>query len=120
MRLIIAGSRTITDYDTVLEAFVEAVNKLGWMPDEIVSGCASGVDTVAIDLASILNIPVKKFPADWKTHGKSGGYVRNMAMGKYADAAVVVWDGKSRGSKMMLNIMALLGVMYLMFIIQAI
>ena len=43
-------------------------------------------------------------PADWNKYGKSAGYKRNEEMANIADAALVIWDGESRGSKHMIDI----------------
>ena len=66
-------------------------------------GCARGVDSLGEDWAIKNNIPVKQFPADWEYFGKSAGIVRNKQMAEYAEAAIVVWDGKSMGSKNMIR-----------------
>jgi hypothetical protein len=72
---------------------------------EIVSGAARGIDSLGERWAEYRPdpIPVKQFPADWDTHGKAAGPIRNRAMADYADALLVVWDGKSRGTKNMLD-----------------
>lgn len=102
MKVIIAGSRDITDK----WAIVEAVGATDWIIDEVVSGAARGVDTLGEEFAAIHNIPIKQFPAEWDVHGKSAGYVRNYAMAQYADALIAVWDGKSKGTLNMINTMA--------------
>jgi hypothetical protein len=68
-----------------------------------------GVDSVGEEVATYTNIPIRKFPADWQQYGKIAGYIRNKQMGEYADALLLVWDGKSRGSAMMRSIMLALG-----------
>lgn len=50
------------------------------------------------------DIPVKKFPADWGGLGKRAGYLRNEQMADYADALIAVWDGKSKGTKHMIDV----------------
>ena len=100
MRTIIAGSRTIRDYNIVAYAIeLSAMNIT-----EVVCGGAGGVDTLGERWANIRNIPVKHFYAQWDSYGKSAGYMRNIDMAKYADACIVVWDGKSKGAKHMYNI----------------
>lgn len=71
---------------------------------EIVSGTARGADQLGERYAFEHGFPVKHFPADWDQHGKSAGYIRNAQMAEYADAAVIFWDGMSRGSKHMIDL----------------
>ncbi len=44
---------------------------------------------------------LKEFPPDWEKHGKAAGPIRNKEMAEYADALLLIWDGKSRGSASM-------------------
>lgn len=69
--------------------------------EEIVSGVAYGADHLGEVMAGMYGIPVRRFNADWKTHGKSAGMIRNREMADYADVLYLVWDGKSTGSKNM-------------------
>jgi len=70
---------------------------------EVVSGCARGADRLGERWAEQNGIPVKRFPADWDTHGKSAGHMRNREMGLYADALVALWDGQSPGTRGMIE-----------------
>ena len=104
-KIIVAGSRDITDYTVVCEAieksgFVDGIHTI-----EIVSGKARGVDTLGEQYAKDNNLKVHEFPADWDKYGKSAGYRRNSVMAKHADCLVAIWDGKSRGTLHMINIM---------------
>ena len=100
MRVVIAGSRGITDYSVVCDA----VRESGFEITEEVSGGAYGVDSLGERWAREHRIPCKVFPADWKTYGRSAGYRRNEQMADYADAVIAVWDGSSRGTKHMIDI----------------
>ena len=82
MRVIIAGSRTITDYSIVEKAVRES--GLADQTTEVVCGMARGVDMLGRRWAMEHKIPVKEFPADWNRLGKSAGFVRNGLMEKYA------------------------------------
>ena len=108
MRIIIAGGRDFNDYE-----------KLDWEcsqilfppdendPIEIVSGCARGADQLGQNFAKCLSIPIKFFPANWDLYGKSAGYRRNIEMGEYVKdngMLVAFWDGKSKGTKHMIDI----------------
>jgi len=99
MKVVIAGSRNIDDYKLV----VDTISKSGYSITEVVSGCAVGVDRLGEQWARANNIPIKEMPADWFNYGNSAGPQRNRAMAEYADAAVVIWDGQSRGSRNMIE-----------------
>lgn len=110
MNVIIAGSRTITGLVVVRAALREALASwgnptVGW----IGSGGARGVDTVAETVARLIDAPFRCFPADWDKHGRAAGPIRNRQMAEWADAAVLVWDGHSRGTANMKQEMERLG-----------
>lgn len=100
MKTIIAGSRSITDYDALLRAIGQA----GWKITEVLSGGTTGVDRMGERWAKENGVPVRMFPADWIKYGKSAGPIRNMQMAEQADALIVLWDGKSKGAKSMIRI----------------
>lgn len=82
---------------------------------EVVSGCARGVDRAGEIWAADHMIPVKHFPADWNRHGKAAGPIRNGEMAEYADGALLLWDGVSRGTTNMKEHMERLGKPYVIF-----
>jgi len=85
---IIAGGR---DYQ-----FTDA--DIAWLDTlpirEVVSGCTRGADTCGEHYAESLGIPVVKFPADWDTHGKGAGPIRNRQMADYAEAVALFPGGR--------------------------
>lgn len=95
MKVIIAGSRSIADYDLL----VKVINQLNWKITEIVSGGAYGVDKLGIRYAKENNIKCTMFLPDWDTYGKKAGILRNKDMVEYADALIALWDGESKGTK---------------------
>jgi len=100
MKVIIAGGRNFSDYEK-LKSFCDET--LSDNTDiEIVSGKASGADNLGEQYAKEKGYPVKEFPADWKL-GRGAGYIRNTQMANYSDALIVFWDGKSKGSKNMIE-----------------
>lgn len=98
MKVIIAGSRQIEDYDIV----VRAVQASEFHVTEVVSGMARGVDRLGLKYAKHYNLSAKHVPADWQKHGKAAGFIRNVEMAEYADALIAVWDGKSHGTAHMI------------------
>ena len=99
-KLIIAGSRDFDNYELLKQTVIPYLNDIA----EIISGTARGADTLGEQFAKEFNIPIRQFPADWSTHGKKAGYLRNVQMAKNATACIVFWDGKSRGTQHMINI----------------
>lgn len=102
MKLIIAGSRNIKDYLLLLKAIKNSKYE---NITEVVSGCATGADELGEIWALQNNIHIEKMPAEWNIYGKSAGPRRNAKMGEYADAAIVLWDGVSKGSRHMIEVM---------------
>lgn len=100
MKLIIAGGRDFSDY----RCLKESVIGLNINISEIVSGNAKGADALGEQFALENNIPVKSFPADWGKNGRSAGPIRNKEMADYADILVAFWDGKSKGTKSMIEL----------------
>jgi len=101
MRVIIAGSRAITNYAIVYEAIKES----GWSQDitVVVSGTANGVDTLGERWANEHDIEIHRYPANWNKYGKQAGYRRNQDMAMNADALIAVWDVKSKGTSHMIE-----------------
>ena len=101
MKTIIAGNRNFTDY-RLLKEKVDYYRKTHTIT-EIVCGGATGADELGEVYADQNSIPVKSFPADWVKYKKAAGPIRNREMAQYADVLIAVWDGKSRGTKNMIE-----------------
>ena len=102
-RYIIAGSREYTGWRLVDRAVKRSGFDINLEEDVIVSGAARGIDTVGEVWAEDMGLPVVRFPAKWETLGKSAGRRRNEEMAKYADALIAIWDGRSAGTKHMID-----------------
>lgn len=101
MKVIIAGSRNIEDYALV----VNAIKTSGYNITTVISGCAVGVDRLGERWAIANNIPVIEMPANWSRDGLKAGPIRNKEMALVADAAVIIWDGESTGTRNMIDCM---------------
>lgn len=106
MKLIIAGSRSITHPFAVVNAIEHFIGSLEPTSiTEIVHGGARGVDTLGQRYAELYNLPVRVFKPDWKGNFMAAGFVRNGEMAEYADQLLAVWDGKSKGTRSMIELM---------------
>lgn len=104
IRVIVAGGRDFVDYHYLgvyLDEFLAGYIDGGSV--EIISGGAFGADKLGEDYAEDRNIPIKYFMADWHKHGKSAGPIRNKQMALYANKLICFWDGKSKGTKNMIQ-----------------
>jgi DNA-directed RNA polymerase subunit RPC12/RpoP len=121
-KVIIAGSRKFNDYKKLsyyCDRTVESLREDD-RPIEIVSGAAKGADRLGERYARERGYKIKSFPAPWeeiddkppkeiatrlgRKYWVRAGHFRNEKMARYADALILFWDGKSKGSKNMLQI----------------
>lgn len=110
-RIIIAGSRKFNDYKKMLTVLddlgIHLINSID--PVEIISGHATGADSLGERFAKVYNYPLKLFPADWDKYGKAAGPIRNEQMAKYAAEAdrgmlIAFPIGESKGTKNMIKL----------------
>jgi len=97
IRVILAGGRDYHPTTQDRERTVRLLRALG--ATHVVSGMARGVDTWGEGLAAELGLEVLLFPADWNTHGRRAGWLRNLEMSRNADAVITLPGG--RGTAMM-------------------
>lgn len=96
MRVIIAGSRHLTNVQDVIDFYLQ--NSLDKIECIVCGMAAEGMQWGLRN-----GYPIKEFHADWKTHGKAAGPKRNAEMAKFGTHLLLIWDGKSRGSANMLQ-----------------
>lgn len=102
MKVAVIGSRGLS------------VTDLGrYLPEnttEIVSGVARGVDTSAREYALSHGIKLTEFLPEYTRFGRSAPLKRNITIIEYADIVLAFWDGKSRGTKFVIDNCRRLGV----------
>ena len=118
-KVIIAGGRDFNASDADMYRIDKMLSKYaaphGDVPMfiglEMVTGCARGADQIPYMYHTWHGVPIKEFPADWDLHRKSAGHIRNAQMADYADALIAFWDGKSKGTKGMIDVATKKGLM---------
>lgn len=162
LRIVIAGSRFFNDYKKLEKVTIKKLFELNKMyPQlnlltidrennlykinrenlEIISGMASGADSLAVQFANNYSLKLVEFPADWdnlevspckimeNSHGRYNalaGHNRNRAMAEYATSddnfgvLILFWDGKSKGSKNMKNQAVIFGMKVFEILISSI
>ena len=126
MIAIISGTRTFTDYDLMKERLDYFFSKK--QPTKIITGSPileifpeehktkmkgtywtyfktrdTGADELAKRYCEERNISYQNYPADWNKFKKAAGPIRNGEMEKVATHLIAFWDGKSRGTKDMID-----------------
>ena len=95
MKLMIAGSRSITEFDLAPH-----------IPDgvhTIITGGAPGIDTIAEQYADEKKISKFIIRPRYDLYGKYAPIKRNCEMVDMADIVFVIWDGISKGSLSTIN-----------------
>lgn len=95
MKVAVIGSRNITVED--LSQYIPKETL------EIVSGGAKGIDSQAKAFASKNNIKFTEFNPDYHRFGRGAPLKRNLEIIAYADYVVAIWDGKSKGTKFVID-----------------
>lgn len=91
MKLLIVGSRSITDFD--LSPYIPSD------VDTIISGGANGIDKLAEKYADTRRISKYILRPRYELYGRAAPLKRNEEMVAIADAVLIVWDGRSKGTK---------------------
>lgn len=91
MKLLIAGSRSITDID--ISEYIPADTSL------IISGGANGVDTLAEEYADKKRISKLIFRPRYDLYRHAAPLKRNDKMVEICDKVLIFWDGVSKGTK---------------------
>ena len=101
-RILITGSRTWDDWQTIGLALRQAWDEVGQGSPTLVSGaCPSGADSIAESIWQAQGFPVELHPADWAQHGKRAGFIRNAEMVSLgADICIAFIRDDSRGATM--------------------
>ncbi len=102
MRLAIVGSRNICN-NIVYKIIEQVINKATANIDEIVTGGAIGVDTIAEEYANNNNIKTTIFKPMFKKFGMQSYFIRNRLIIDNADFVLAIWDMQSRGTKYTIN-----------------
>lgn len=108
MKVIVSGSRNITDYDLVAHAISES----GFTPSLIIEGGQrtyddndepiGGVDYLASLWAFRNGVNHEQIDAKWKEQGLAAGPIRNRKMAETGDVLVAIPQGVSKGTRNMI------------------
>ena len=95
MKLLVAGSRSISGFDIS-----------DYIPDNtdmIITGGANGIDRIAEEYADRHGLSKLILRPKYKIYGRGAPLIRNKEMADLADEILIIWDGRSNGSKFTLE-----------------
>ena len=102
MKVAVIGSRGIS------------ISNIGdYLPENttlIISGGAKGVDTSAREYAITHGIELTEFLPEYEKYGRGAPLKRNITIIENADLVLAFWDGKSRGTKFVIDNCRKMGV----------
>jgi hypothetical protein len=101
VRLLVSGSRGITDRDVVFAAIRCGMAELELTGNNLtlLSGGAVGVDRLAEEFARAWGWVIDQRKPAWRTYGKRAGILRNAALVDAATHVICIWDGQSPGTR---------------------
>lgn len=108
MRLLICGGRDFDDADYAIPRFMRLHTETP--VTTLICGMAKGGDSLGLEWAKFLNIPVAEYWADWRTHGAAAGPIRNTEMLRVGKPDVVLSLPGGTGTAHMVKISREAGV----------
>ena len=119
-KILIAGGRDFIDFARVERDFIDLTSPYERKEITIISGMATGADNLGVEIANLHGVKLEEYPADWEDLAARPCVIRTNWGGKYnllagiarnqrmidegkPDLVLVYWDGKSKGSRDMIN-----------------
>ena len=120
MRILVTGSRDWEQRAELERALLDARLDSSLISDDpptLVSGaCPTGADRMAEEFAASAGWTVERHPADWKTHGRKAGPIRNREMvNAGADLCLAFIRNGSRGATMTADLAERAGIKVLRY-----
>ncbi len=100
MKVLVCGGRDFTDRELVFQT-LDDISETECRITEIITGGARGADSFAVEWSGSRGVRSIVHPAQWKTHGKSAGPIRNRRMLVKEEPHLVVAFPGGRGTRNM-------------------
>lgn len=96
LRVLVCGGRDYTATSTVFR-YLNKINRVRGIAC-IIQGEARGADALAKTWANLMSVPCHGYHADWDTHGKAAGHMRNAVMLQHGKPDLVLAFPGGRGT----------------------
>jgi hypothetical protein len=97
MKVLICGSRDITDKDKVFKIIADIIKENGLIITEIISGGANGIDFLGAEFANDNNIDLTEINAEWNNLEAVPCFIKTNKFGKKYNSLA----GMNRNLKML-------------------
>ncbi len=103
-RIVVAGCRDYNNYSQAAEFIDLCISRIRKEYTLIfLSGGCRGADMLGERYAKENGFEVERYPAEWDKFGGAAGPMRNAKMAQSCDYVICFWDGKSAGTKSMIE-----------------
>lgn len=103
-RIGVGGCRFFSNYLLLQKEMDLFLHELQLTDDiVIISGHCRGADIMAEKYAKEREYSLRLFPAKWSEYGRCAGVLRNREIVENSDIIIVFWDGKSKGTKNLID-----------------
>ncbi len=103
-RIVVAGCRDYENYEEASKYIEFCISKIREKYELVfLSGGCRGADKLGERYAQQNGFKTEIYRADWELYGKRAGPKRNMEMAEKADFIICFWNGKSKGTKSMIE-----------------
>ena len=105
IKIVIAGCRHYDNYEEAKKYIDFCISRIRCDNQLIfISGGCRGADALGERYAEENGFKIQLFPAEWGKYGKSAGPRRNRQMVEACDYVICFWDGKSRGTRTLIDV----------------
>ena len=103
-RIVVAGCRDFDNYDVARRYIGHCISQIRKNYEIVfVSGGCRGADMLGERYARENGMAIERYEAEWDKYGKAAGPIRNKQMAQVCDYVICFWDGKSRGTRTMIE-----------------
>ena len=102
MKVLVCGGRDFYDVNLLFNTLnkIHKERKIS----SIIEGDASGADRLAGSWAISKDVKLEKFPANWKSYGRSAGMIRNKQMLEFGKPNLVIACPGGKGTANMIKL----------------
>lgn len=103
-RIVVAGCRDYNNYMEAKEYIDFCLSNIKKRYNLVfLSGGCKGSDALGERYAKENSFEIERHLAEWQKFGKAAGPKRNSEMAKICDYVICFWDGRSNGTKSMIE-----------------